>query len=112
MRLIENAHPEMPERLAGALLDAHVDLNLGGYISSPLRTSSSPNSTDGLMLTRWDLVVMDDVHRYGQKHDVVVSNFLNLSKANATDKRVFELLSNKCKLFSRVFDARFGAHAN
>lgn len=42
-------------------------------------------------------------HRYGQKHDVVVVNFLN--RNNAADLRVFELLSEKFKLFSGVFGA-------
>jgi len=42
-------------------------------------------------------------HRYGQKHDVVVINFLN--KRNAADRRVLELLSQKFKLFSGVFGA-------
>lgn len=42
-------------------------------------------------------------HRYGQKHDVVVLNFLN--KSNAADQRVFELLSEKFKLFEGVFGA-------
>ncbi len=42
-------------------------------------------------------------HRYGQKFDVVVVNFLN--KANAADQRVFELLSDKFKLFEGVFGA-------
>lgn len=42
-------------------------------------------------------------HRYGQKHDVVVVNFLN--RKNAADVRVFELLSEKFKLFSGVFGA-------
>jgi superfamily II DNA/RNA helicase len=42
-------------------------------------------------------------HRYGQKHDVVVINFLN--KANAADLRVFELLDEKFRLFSGVFGA-------
>ncbi len=42
-------------------------------------------------------------HRYGQKHDVVVLNFLN--ESNAADKRVFELLSQKFKLFEGVFGA-------
>ena len=42
-------------------------------------------------------------HRYGQKYDVVVVNFLN--KNNAADQRVFELLSEKFKLFSGVFGA-------
>ncbi|MGI8494175.1 MAG: helicase-related protein, partial [Pyrinomonadaceae bacterium] len=40
-------------------------------------------------------------HRYGQKHDVVVVNFLN--RANAADQRVFELLSEKFRLFDGVF---------
>jgi superfamily II DNA or RNA helicase len=42
-------------------------------------------------------------HRYGQKHDVVVVNFLN--KKNAADQRVFQLLSDKFKLFEGVFGA-------
>ncbi|NCD32875.1 MAG: DEAD/DEAH box helicase [Spartobacteria bacterium] len=42
-------------------------------------------------------------HRYGQKHDVVVVNFLN--RKNAADKRVFELLSDKFQLFKGVFGA-------
>lgn len=40
-------------------------------------------------------------HRYGQKHDVVVLNFLN--KGNQADERVYELLSQKFKLFDGVF---------
>ena len=36
-------------------------------------------------------------HRYGQKYDVVVVNFLN--KSNAADQRVYQLLSEKFKLF-------------
>ncbi|ADV63938.1 SNF2-related protein [Isosphaera pallida ATCC 43644] len=42
-------------------------------------------------------------HRYGQKHDVVVINFLN--ERNAADQRVLELLSEKFNLFSGVFGA-------
>jgi ERCC4-related helicase len=42
-------------------------------------------------------------HRYGQKHDVVVINFLN--KNNAADQRVYQLLSEKFNLFSGVFGA-------
>jgi superfamily II DNA or RNA helicase len=42
-------------------------------------------------------------HRYGQKFDVVVINFLN--RRNAADQRVFELLSEKFKLFDGVFGA-------
>ena len=40
-------------------------------------------------------------HRYGQKNDVVVINFLN--KQNAADVRVYELLSQKFNLFEGVF---------
>jgi ERCC4-related helicase len=42
-------------------------------------------------------------HRYGQKYDVVVVNFLNMK--NAADVRVFQLLDEKFKLFSGVFGA-------
>jgi len=42
-------------------------------------------------------------HRYGQKFDVVVVNFLN--SANAADQRVYQLLSEKFKLFEGVFGA-------
>lgn len=42
-------------------------------------------------------------HRYGQKFDVVVVNFINTR--NYADVRVFELLSNKFKLFDDVFGA-------
>ncbi len=42
-------------------------------------------------------------HRYGQKFDVVVINFLN--KANAADQRVYQLLDQKFQLFSGVFGA-------
>jgi superfamily II DNA or RNA helicase len=42
-------------------------------------------------------------HRYGQKFDVVVVNFLN--KQNAADQRVYELLDQKFKLFDGVFGA-------
>ena len=42
-------------------------------------------------------------HRYGQKHDVVVVNFLN--RKNAADQRVYELLAEKFQLFEGVFGA-------
>jgi ERCC4-related helicase len=42
-------------------------------------------------------------HRYGQKFDVVVVNFVN--KDNAADVRVYELLDQKFKLFNGVFGA-------
>jgi adenine-specific DNA-methyltransferase len=40
-------------------------------------------------------------HRYGQKHDVVVVNFLN--RKNEADLRVFQLLDEKFQLFTGVF---------
>ena len=42
-------------------------------------------------------------HRYGQKHDVVVVNFIN--RRNEADQRVFQLLSEKFKLFDGLFGA-------
>lgn len=42
-------------------------------------------------------------HRYGQKFDVVVMNFLNTR--NQADQRVLELLTQKFNLFSGVFGA-------
>ena len=40
-------------------------------------------------------------HRYGQKNDVVVINFVN--KRNHADMRVYELLKDKLNLFDGVF---------
>lgn len=40
-------------------------------------------------------------HRYGQKNDVVVVNFIN--KANRANQRVYELLDEKYNLFKGVF---------
>jgi len=42
-------------------------------------------------------------HRYGQKHDMVVINFLN--ERNEADRRVHELLEQKFNLFTGVFGA-------
>lgn len=42
-------------------------------------------------------------HRYGQKHDVVVVNFLN--ERNEADRRVLQLLGEKFRLFTGVFGA-------
>jgi superfamily II DNA/RNA helicase len=42
-------------------------------------------------------------HRYGQKHDVVVVNFVD--RSNEADRRVYELLEQKFQLFSGVFGA-------
>jgi SNF2 domain-containing protein/helicase-like protein len=40
-------------------------------------------------------------HRYGQKYDVVVVNFVN--RRNAADQRVYQLLAEKFHLFDGVF---------
>ncbi len=42
-------------------------------------------------------------HRYGQKYDVVVVNFLN--RNNEADQRVYQLLDQKFQLFNGVFGA-------
>lgn len=42
-------------------------------------------------------------HRYGQKNDVVVINFVNIK--NEADKRVYQLLDEKFKLFDGIFGA-------
>lgn len=42
-------------------------------------------------------------HRYGQKHDVVVVNFLN--EKNKAEQRILDLLEKKFKLFDGVFGA-------
>ena len=42
-------------------------------------------------------------HRYGQKHDVVVVNFLN--QKNEADQRVYALLNEKFRLFDGIFGA-------
>ncbi len=51
----------------------------------------------------WNPQRIGRCHRYGQKHDVVVVNFLN--RKNAADQRVFELLRDKFQLFEGVFGA-------
>ena len=45
-------------------------------------------------------------HRYGQQFDVVVLNLVN--STNAADRRVFELLSSKFRLFEGVFGVSDG----
>lgn len=42
-------------------------------------------------------------HRYGQKHDVIVINFLN--ERNEADQRVYQLLNEKFNLFDGLFGA-------
>jgi SNF2 family DNA or RNA helicase len=47
-------------------------------------------------------------HRYGQKHDVVVINFLN--ERNDVDRRVLELLGEKFNLFNEYLSAADREH--
>lgn len=42
-------------------------------------------------------------HRYGQKYDVVVVNFLN--RSNAADLRIYQILDQKFRLFEGMFGA-------
>ena len=51
----------------------------------------------------WNPQRIGRCHRYGQKHDVVVVNFVDLS--NEADARVYELLAQKFQLFEGVFGA-------
>ncbi|WP_235001745.1 DEAD/DEAH box helicase [Arcanobacterium ihumii] len=43
------------------------------------------------------------IHRFGQKFNVVIANFLN--KGNVAEQRILELLTEKFQLFSSVFGA-------
>lgn len=43
------------------------------------------------------------VHRYGQKHDVLIVNFINLS--NEAEQRVYELLAQKLDVFQTTLGA-------
>lgn len=43
------------------------------------------------------------VHRYGQEHDVVIINFVNLS--NEAEQRVYDLLEKKLKVFQTALDS-------
>jgi superfamily II DNA or RNA helicase len=43
------------------------------------------------------------VHRYGQQHDVIIINFINLS--NEAEARVYELLEQKLQVFSDTLGA-------
>jgi superfamily II DNA or RNA helicase len=43
------------------------------------------------------------VHRYGQRYDVIIINFLNLS--NEAEQRVYQLLEEKLSVFNDVLDS-------
>jgi superfamily II DNA or RNA helicase len=121
------------DRRSAAIYDAwkarHAgDARATGNKAVDLRTALVENSRDhaavmvateaaaeGVNLQFCALVVNDDLpwnpqrieqrigrcHRYGQTHDVVVINFLN--RRNEADQRVFQLLSEKFRLFDGVF---------
>ena len=51
----------------------------------------------------WNPQRIGRCHRYGQRHDVAVVNFVN--RKYEADRRVYELLSEKFQLFEGVFGA-------
>ena len=124
----QNSDPEA-KRIYQWWLDKHQnDDNITGSKTADMRAAlveyfrehasiliATESASEGINLQFCSLIVNYDLpwnpqrveqrigrcHRYGQKHDVVVINFLN--SKNAADKRVFELLSEKFKLFEGVF---------
>lgn len=114
---------EWAKRHAGEpLISGRKDVDLRAALIEHFRTRASimiatEAAAEGVNLQFCSLVVNYDLpwnpqrieqrigrcHRYGQKHDVVVINFVN--RGNAADQRVFELLSEKFRLFSGVFGA-------
>ncbi|MEI8120435.1 MAG: SNF2-related protein [bacterium] len=126
----QNNHPQA-KQIYGEWLKKHEGTDLiTGSRTADLRASLIDNFRDdaqiliateaaaeGINLQFCSLVVNYDLpwnpqrieqrigrcHRYGQKHDVVVVNFLN--KKNAADQRVYQLLAEKFQLFSGVFGA-------
>lgn len=126
----QNSHPQA-KRIYGEWLKKHAGTDLiSGSRSADLRAAlvdhfrdnaqiliATEAAAEGINLQFCSLVVNYDLpwnpqrieqrigrcHRYGQKHDVVVVNFLN--KKNAADQRVYQLLAEKFQLFSGVFGA-------
>ena len=88
-----------------------------GFRSTGTLLIATESAAEGVNLQFCSLVVNYDLpwnpqrveqrigrcHRYGQKFDVVVVNFIN--QRNEADKRVFELLDQKFQLFKGVFGA-------
>ncbi|MDD2707878.1 MAG: SNF2-related protein [Verrucomicrobiae bacterium] len=119
------------KRLYEAWLARHADADcISGSPSADLRSAlveefqqrasillATESGAEGINLQFCSLVVNYDLpwnpqrieqrigrcHRYGQKHDVVVINFIN--RKNAADQRVYELLAEKFRLFDGVFGA-------
>jgi adenine-specific DNA-methyltransferase len=119
------------KRIYAAWLDRHKDTDrVTGSRTADMRTAlvdyfreegrimiATEAGAEGINLQFCSLVVNYDLpwnpqrieqrigrcHRYGQKHDVVVVNFLN--RKNEADQRVFQLLSEKFQLFEGVFGA-------
>lgn len=125
-----NSHP-MSKQILNDWLDRHAGTDrISGSRSANMRAAlvehfrdsatiliATEAAAEGINLQFCNLVVNYDLpwnpqrveqrigrcHRYGQKFDVVVVNFLN--KENAADQRVYELLDEKFKLFHGVFGA-------
>ncbi len=109
------AHPELAARASRA---ANVRAALIAHFRDQAKVLIATEAgAEGLNLQFASLVVNYDLpwnpqrveqrigrcHRYGQKHDVVVINFLD--ENNRADERVLELLTDKCQLFDGVFGA-------
>lgn len=127
---ISGAHTDgETKRIYGAWLDRHRgDGSVSGVRQADVRAAlveefreratvlvATEAAAEGVNLQFCSLVINYDLpwnpqrveqrigrcHRYGQKHDVVVVNFLN--QRNAADARVLQLLTDKFLLFDGVF---------
>lgn len=109
---------EHPEAAAGASRSANLRAAIVDHFERAARILIATEAgAEGLNLQFCSMVVNYDLpwnpqrveqrigrcHRYGQKHDVVVVNFLE--ETNAAEQRVYELLSEKFKLFDGIFGA-------
>jgi superfamily II DNA/RNA helicase len=125
-----NTDPES-QKIYKAWLERHTGQDcVTGSVSADIRSAlveefrdgaaimiATESAAEGINLQFCSLVVNYDLpwnpqrieqrigrcHRYGQQHDVVVINFVN--RKNAADKRVYELLSQKFRLFEGIFGA-------
>lgn len=112
-----DAHRDNPEKVSGSRT-ADIRAALVDYFRESGKVMiATEAAAEGINLQFCSLVINYDLpwnpqrieqrigrcHRYGQKYDVVVVNFLN--KENEADQRVYELLDQKFHLFSGVFGA-------
>ncbi|MFZ2207182.1 MAG: helicase-related protein [Porticoccaceae bacterium] len=112
--LTRRAAGDSVESLASTLVDAQVDLNPHQVEAVMIATEAG---AEDINLQFCSLVInyhlpwnpqrieqrIGRCHRYGQKHDVVVVNFVD--RSNEADARVYELLVQKFQLFEGVFGA-------